>query len=44
MNHHGVNIHREKRHPRTGSGTNTSLQERGGTGLNVPLHKSNFGG
>lgn len=27
----GVNTHREKRHPRTGSGTNTSLKERGST-------------
>lgn len=36
----GMNTHREKRHPRTGSGTNTSLKERGNTILSVSLHKS----
>ena len=40
--HQGVNTHRERRHPRAESGTNTSLKEKGSTVLNVPLHKSIF--
>ena len=44
MNHQGMNTHGEERHPRTGSGTNTSLKEKGSTVLNVPLHKSIFFG
>ena len=44
MNHQGMNTHGEETHPRTGSGTNTSLKEKGSTVLNVPLHKSIFFG